>query len=127
MEPDPEFEAKIRILTDIILSLGRTSSEHDERLDRANERLSRAEEILANLAQTSQDHAQALQDHAQTVQRQNQMIDRILGILAAVAEADEQIRREFQERNARVDEEIAILVRMMDEWIRRQPPNGKDA
>lgn len=112
-----EFDAKLQNLSDIVFSLARTSSEHDVKLDKLAE-------IVASLAQTvGKDH----QNHHQTILR-------ILEILASLAEADEQIRREFQERNARVDEEhrrldeqIAILVRMMDDWVRRQPPNGKDA
>lgn len=108
-----EFDAKLRNLRDIVFSLARTSSEHDVKLDKLAE-------IVASLAQA--------------VGNDQQTISRILEILASLAEADEQIRREFLERNARVDEEhrrldeqIAILVRMMDEWVRRQPPNGKGA
>ncbi len=108
-----DFDARLRNLSDIVFSLARTSSEHDVKIDKLIE-------IVAPLAQT--------------VRNDHQTIARILEILASLAEADEQIRREFQERNARVDEEhrrldeqIAILVRMMDEWVRRQPPNGKGA
>lgn len=108
-----EWDAKLQNLRDIVFSLARTSSEHDVKLDKLIQ-------IVAPLTQTVRD------DH--------QTISRILDVLASLAEADEQIRREFRERNARVDEEhrrldeqIAILVRMMDEWVRRNPPNGKGA
>ena len=115
-----EWDAKLQNLRDIVFSLARTSSEHDVKLDKLIQ-------IVAPLTQTVLDH--------------HQTISRILDILASLAEADEQIRRErakdhqeFLERNARVDEEhrrfdeqIAILVRMMDEWVRRNPPSGKGA
>ena len=108
-----EWDAKLENLRDIVFSLARTSSEHDVKLDKLIQ-------IVAPLTQTVRD------DH--------QTISRILDILASLAEADEQIRREFQERNARVDEEhrrfdeqFAVLIRRMDEWFRRNPPNGKGA
>ena len=108
-----ELDAKLRNLSDIVFSLARSSSEHDVKIDQLIG-------VVASLAQTAGNH--------------DRSISRILEILALLAKVDEQIRREFQERNARVDEEhrrldeqIAILVRMMDEWVRRQPPNGKGA
>lgn len=117
---DDEFDGKLRNLADIVFSLGHTSSEHDELLEQVKKTMAEAAGTLASLTQTSRDH--------------DQKIDRIIDVLTALAAADERMRREFLDRNARVDEElrkhdeqIAILVRMMDEWIRRQPPNGKGA
>jgi hypothetical protein len=108
-----EWDAKLRNLRDIVFSLARASSEHHVKLDKLIE-------VVAPLTQTVRD------DH--------QTISRIRDILVSLAATDEQIRREFQERNARVDEEhrrhdeqFADLIRRMDEWFRRNPPNGKGA
>jgi len=135
---DPETEQKLKILTDIVLSLARTSSERDVRLDQHDEMLDRLIRIVPGLVQTAQEH--------------NDKITRILDIMAAQADTDEEIRRQaeqdrhrveddrrraeedrrkFEERNARVDRELdridealAALIRTVDDWIRRQPPNG---
>jgi ABC-type transporter Mla subunit MlaD len=108
-------EQNIKDLTDIVLSLGRTSSEHDERLERVEGALAQLTEVLTPLARTVLDH-----------DRQIERVAHLLDVLA------EQVRQGFVEFSAGLeelrrvqqkhDEQLGILIRMMDEWIRRNPP-----
>lgn len=128
MDPEAEarfnrIEQKLEVVSDLILSLGRTSSEHDGRL-------SRLEEIVAALSRSVGDHDGKIHAHDAT-------FDRVAGLLAAFAEGfrelqetDRQFRTDLAQlraAQAKTDEHLDVLIRMMDEWIRRQPPDGKGA
>ena len=103
------IEGNLQNLTEIVLSLGRTSSDHDARIGRLEEAVARLSDVVAPLAQTARDH--------------EEKFSRVLDILATLAEAHERLRQ----AQDRTDEHLAILIRMMDEWIRRNPPSGQGA
>jgi chromosome segregation ATPase len=98
-----ETDAKIQNLSDVVLLLARTSSEHDEKFDKMVA-------SVASLAETVNDH--------------EQKFSRILDILTALAESDEELREadeRMRQNLDRHDEQLGVLIRMMDEWVRRQP------
>ena len=114
------IEGNLQNLTEIVLSLGRTSSEHDARIGRL-------EEVVAGLtdvvAQTAREQAQIARDH-------EEKFSRVLDIQATLAQAHERATAEMdrlRQAQDRTDEHLAILIRMMDEWIRRNAPNGQGA
>ena len=110
------IEGNLQNLTEIVLSLGRTSSEHDARIGRLEEAVARLTDAVAPLAQTAKDH--------------EEKFSRVLDILATLAEAHERATAEMdrlRQAQDRTDEHLAILIRMMDERIRRNPPSGPGA
>ncbi|MBI3666727.1 MAG: hypothetical protein HY236_10985 [Acidobacteria bacterium] len=55
-------------------------------------------------------------------------LEKLVGIvssLTGVAKSHEERLHRLTETQAKTDEQLGILIRMMDEWIRRNPGNGK--
>ncbi len=146
-KPD-EFEAKIKILTDIVMSLARSSSEHDEylakhdehmakldaqsakhderlarieeqiarteeQIERTEEQISRIEEQISTLLGVMDGLVQVSTNHQQT-------ISRLLDITTALAENAVRHDRQLAEQRENLD----VLTRTVDDWIRRNPRNG---
>ena len=92
---DPETEQRFERLERMITSLVDATS-HEQRL-------SKLAEIAASLAESAAEHEQAIKKLREAQDR-----------------TDEQLRRN-EEQQARNEEDLSALIRIMDEWIRRNP------
>ena len=109
MEPEVEerfqrTERNIAELTGIVLSLGRSVSEHDE--------------VISSLARSASEH-----DH-----RLDQLTEAVSQLVIVVSEdrvAMKELREELRETQSKTDEELGILIRMMEEWIRSNRHDGQ--
>ena len=93
---DPETQRRLERAERMLTSLVQVAKSHEQRL-------SKLAEIASSLAESAAEHEPAIKE-----------------LRAAQKKTDEQLRR-TDEQQARNEEELSALIRIMDEWIRRNP------
>ena len=96
---DPEVNERFERIESSLVRLVEIAVSHEERLDR----------LTASQERLVESHQWIVESHQSLVQSHQSLV-------AAQAKTDEQIKL--------VNEELGVLIRMMDEWIRNNPRNG---
>lgn len=102
---------------------------HESRFDRielsvqaSHTRLDRVETAMDRF-QAGLDHLLAAQaGHETRLDRLETGIEGLVGLIGTLAQEIDRRFRETDERFRDTDERLGALIRIMDEWIRRQPP-----